>query len=332
MASNFSSSCDPLTEQAEAFDTDDLELTPTGPKITGKLYAVSDIHLSFPGNRKEWASLKPHPGDGLILCGDIGESLDHLHSAFSLATKSFDRVWWVPGNHELYTLPTEAQHEGAARGETKYLQCVEVAKSYGVLTPEDDFVLWNGEGGPVVVAPIFTLYDYSFRPPEVSLEGAVDWAREEDVEATDEHLLHPDPYPTRQDWCKALVAKFETKLEETRAQHPTLPFVIANHWPLRPDLVYLMSIPRFSIWCGTTLTEDWPTRFNAKVVISGHIHIRRTDWKDGTRFEEVSLGYPRQWKDCVDEGNSLNEILREILPGPEMPVGGNADTQWRRYG
>jgi hypothetical protein len=141
---------------------------------TGKLYAIADIHVAFAFNREAWSKLAPHPGDGLILCGDVGETIEHLHLAFSKATKCFDTVWWCPGNHELYTL--SAGSNDGARGELKYQQCVEVARSYDVLTPEDDFVVWEGEGGPAVIAPIFTLYDYSFKPDDVALESTSNFA------------------------------------------------------------------------------------------------------------------------------------------------------------
>ncbi|TQV90831.1 hypothetical protein V2A60_002512 [Cordyceps javanica] len=310
----------------------EMESSSSAPAITttkGKLYAIGDIHLAFADNRVAWSKLAPHPGDGLILCGDVGESEDHLRSAFSKAIACFDTVWWCPGNHELYTLRGKGS---GARGEHKYQECVAIAREYNVLTPEDDFAVWNGEGGPAVVAPLFTLYDYSFRPDDVSIEGAVEWANEKDTVATDEFMLHPDPHATRQDWCWALVHKFETKLGAARARFPSLPLVIANHWQLREDLVNLPLIPRFSLWCGTKLTDDWHRRFGAKVVISGHIHIRRTDWRDGCRFEEVSLGYPRQWKKCADMGKGVNELLREILPGPPVPESPNVPTQWRVYG
>lgn len=296
---------------------------------TGKLYAIADIHIAFAFNKKAWAELEPHPGDGLILCGDAGETTEHLKLAFSIASRCFDTVWWCPGNHELYTFPGR---ETDIRGEEKYQQCIEIAREYDILTPEDDFVVWEGEGDPVVIAPTFTLYDYSFRPEHVTLENAVAWAKEMDLEATDEFLLHPDPYPSRQDWCKVLVERFEKKLEDANEKFPSLPLIIANHWPLRKDLVTLRYIPRYSIWCGTTLTEDWHRRFNAKVVVSGHLHIRRTDWKDGVRFEEVSLGYPRQWKHCAENDIGVNDLLREIWPGPEVPKEGKAPTRWRVYG
>lgn len=324
---------DPLIATADATGTEHTEadpLAPPPPNRPGQLWAISDIHLSYKVNREELEKLLPRPDDGLILCGDIGESAEHLHMAFKKATSCYRQVFWCPGNHELYTLPTQKEH--GARGEKKYEECVEVARQYGVLTPEDDYVLWEGEGGPCLIAPIFTLYDYSFRPAHVKLEDALDWARKENIEATDEHLLHPDPHASRIDWCNALLARTEHKLSAAVASNPGVKLIIVGHWPLREDLVKLTLVPRFSLWCGTKKTNDWHTRFNAKVVISGHLHIRRTDWKDDTRFEEVSLGYPRQWHECKDRGLDINDLLREILPGPATPPLEQRATRWRRYG
>ncbi|CAN8103350.1 unnamed protein product [Discula destructiva] len=294
-----------------------------------RLYAIGDLHLSYPANRNLWAELDLHLDDGLILCGDLCENVEHLTLAFSTATRCFQKVFWVPGNHELYSLGSKTGP--ALRGEAKYNECVAVARQYGVLTPEDDFDVWEGEGGPVVIAPIFTLYDYTFRPDHLqTTEEAIKWAEAADTVATDEFILHPDPHPSREAWCEVLVKKFEAKLEA--AQERGLPLIIINHWPLRQDLVHIPRVPRFSLWCGTKKTEDWHTRFNAKVVISGHLHVRRTDWKDGVRFEECSLGYPRQWDEVIKSGADINSLLREILPGPPKPDSGEAPTRWRRWG
>ncbi|KAI1380994.1 metallophosphoesterase-like protein [Hypoxylon crocopeplum] len=292
-----------------------------------KLYAIGDLHLSYEYNKKALEELEPHPDDGLILCGDIGEKDEQLEFAFGLATRNFRQVFWCPGNHELYTI---ASSRPDLRGELKYQHCVAVARKHGVHTPEDPFVRWDGDGGPALVAPVFTLYDYSFRPDNVSRDAALAWAEEADTVATDEFLLHPDPHGSRDDWCRALVARFEHRLATENPDR--LPLVIVNHWPLRQDLVYIPRVPRFSLWCGTKATEDWHTRFGAKVVVSGHLHVPRTDWKAGVRFEECSLGYPRQWEDVRAVGKNINDLLREILPGPPPPPSGEAEMKWRRYG
>ncbi|KAF2465379.1 Metallo-dependent phosphatase [Lindgomyces ingoldianus] len=319
-------SVDPLIATADAAPDICATLQPDPP---GRLWAISDLHLSYKANREALEKLNPRPNDGLILCGDIGETAEHLRLAFTQATACFRQVFWVPGNHELYTLPTQKEH--GLRGEKKYDECVEVAREFGVLTPEDDYVLWEGEGGPCLIAPIFTLYDYSFRPAHVKLEEALAWAKEENIEATDEYLLHPDPHPSRIAWCEALIARTEHKLSAAVASNPDVKLIIVGHWPLREDLVKLFLVPRFCIWCGTKKTEDWHIKYNAKVVVSGHLHIRRTDWRDDTRFEEVSLGYPRQWKECKDRDLDINHLLREILPGPPTPPVERRSTKWRRF-
>ncbi|KAG9193078.1 hypothetical protein G6011_03113 [Alternaria panax] len=327
---------DPLLAAAEAAAASDKTSTPPSSPPSAetppasRLWGISDIHLSFKGNREALEKLLPHPHDDLILCGDVGESAEHCRLAFARVKECFRQVFWVPGNHELYTLPSEKDH--GARGEAKYMECVAIAREYGILTPEDPYTLWEGEGGPCLIAPIFTLYDYSFRPSHVKLEDALDWAREEDIEATDEHLLHPDPYSSRIEWCNALLEKTEKKLAAAVAARPEIPLIIVGHWPLREDLVQLFRVPRFSLWCGSKKTEDWHNKYNAKIVVSGHLHIRRTDWIDSTRFEEVSLGYPRQWHHCQERGLDINDMLRELMPGPETPPKDQRNTVWRQFG
>jgi hypothetical protein len=100
-----------------------------------------------------------------------------------------------------------------------------------------------------------------------------------------------------------------------------------NHFPLRRDLVRLHRIPRFIPWCGTRETEDWHVRYRAEVVVSGHLHMRATDWRDGVRFEEVAIGYPRHWR----QERGMKAYLREILPGTQpVPTGGHGGPIWHR--
>ena len=268
-----------------------------------KLYAVGDLHLGYRANRKALQEWRAHPRDWLILAGDVGETLAHLELGVRAATERFAKVFWVPGNHELWS-----HRDSAARGVAKYEALVAVCRRFGVVTPEDPYVVWPEEPR-CVIAPVFLLYDYSFRPDTVAAHDAVAWAEAAGVRSADERFLAPDPYPTRDAWCRARVEQTAPRLAEAASRHP---LVLVNHFPLRRDLVRLPRIPRFSVWCGTRRTETWHTRFRAKVVVAGHLHLRTTDWVDGVRFEEVSLGYPRHWR----RERGIDGYLREILPGP----------------
>ncbi|HEY0192908.1 MAG TPA: metallophosphoesterase [Kofleriaceae bacterium] len=275
-----------------------------------KLYAISDLHVGFEPNRQLWRTLPDHRDDWLILAGDLGETVEHLAATFDVALDRFARVFWVPGNHELWTLPGD--HDGA--GEARYLRMVEYCRMRGVVTPEDAYVEWPGDASRAVIVPMFLLYDYSFHPDDVTDDQALAWARAAGLECTDEALLHFDPYPTRAAWCHARVAATRARLDALAADRPT---VLINHFPLRRDLARLPAIPRFSIWCGTRLTESWHRDYRARAVVSGHLHIRSRRWIDGVRFEEVSLGYPRQ---RIGD-RPIEFYLREILPGPVEGAG-----------
>jgi len=278
-----------------------------------KLYALSDLHLSYEENRRALETLPAYPEDWLIVAGDVGETVALHRYAFSQLTRRFAQIIWVPGNHDLWTLPAASPIEKHLRGEEKYHQLVTTCREYGVLTPEDPYVVWPGEGLPALLVPLFLLYDYSFRPADILLEDALAWAEETNVLCTDEVLLFPEPYPSRLDWCHARCASTEQRLQKEIADRPV---VFINHFPLRQSLIRLRTIPRFSLWCGTRRTDDWHTRFPVAVVVSGHLHMRATDYQDGVRFEEVSLGYPSQWQPT----RALETYLREILPGPAGPA------------
>jgi predicted phosphodiesterase len=269
-----------------------------------RLYAISDLHLATPANCAFIERLPAMSEDWLILAGDIGESETHLSFAFRVLGERFARLLWVPGNHELWAKPGPA---AGPLGEAKYRRLVELARAHNVATPEDPYLLFEGEGGPCRVALLFLLYDYSFRPSSVPAGQAVRWAMDDGILCSDEYLLQPDPYASRQAWCQARLAYTRPRLEAARGDGP---LVLVNHFPLRRDLVRIPLIPRFSIWCGTTETEDWHVRYGARVVVTGHLHVPATDWRDGVRFEEVSLG----WR-SPDPRRPAQELLREILPG-----------------
>ena len=279
----------------------------------GRLWATSDLHISYAENRRLVEErLRPRAdGDWLIVAGDVAETVEDIEWALGLLADRFERVVWAPGNHDLWTARTDAVQ---LRGQARYDHLVALCRRLGVLTPEDDYVTWTGPGGPVVLAPLLLLYDYSFRPEgAATAEQALKAAYAANVVCTDEFLLHPDPWPDRPAWCRARVALTEARLAALPAGSRP---VLVNHFPLTRHPTLVLRHPEFAIWCGTELTADWHTRFDAAAVVYGHLHIPRTTWEGGVRFEEVSIGYPREWKQ-----HSLRRgVLRDVLPTPAPEV------------
>jgi 3',5'-cyclic AMP phosphodiesterase CpdA len=273
--------------------------------VAGSLFAVSDLHVSYADNRRVLDGIRPESDDDwLIVAGDVGELFGTVEQALRLLRGRFRTVIWAPGNHELWTHTADPV---TLRGLQRYEALVRMCRDNGVFTPEDEYQVWRGADGPAVVAPLFLLYDYSFRMPGVTTkEESLKLAYEAGIVCTDEVLLHPDPYPDRESWCAARLASTEQRLA---AVDTTLPTVLVSHWPLVRTPTDVLWYPEFAQWCGTDRTADWHIRFRAVAAVYGHLHIPRTTHYDGVRFEEVSLGYPREWRRRGDNPAPLRRIL-----------------------
>nr|MDT0657377.1 metallophosphoesterase [Micromonospora sp. DSM 115978] len=274
----------------------------------GNLLAISDLHVSYPENRDHVESLWPGtPEDWLLVAGDVGERVADIEWTLGVLRQRFAAVVWAPGNHELWT---SARDPIQLRGEERYRELVRRCREIGVVTPEDPYPVWTGPGGPATIVPLFLLYDYTFRPAGAATkEEGLAIAYETGVVCTDESLLHPDPYPSRDAWCAARLIETERRLADL---DPEVPVVFVNHYPLVREPTMVLRYPQFAQWCGTVHTADWHIRYRTAAAVYGHLHIPRTTWYDGVRFEEVSVGYPREWK---ARGGGPNRP-RRILPYP----------------
>ena len=273
------------------------------------LRAVSDLHVGHRGNAGVLDDIQPaHPGDWLIVAGDVAEKADHVIGALERLVDRFERGIWVPGNHELWI----GSDDDGISSTTKYDRLVSACRSIGVDTPEDPYPLWTGPGGPAWVVPMFLLYDYSWtRSPGQSRQSALQGARERRVVASDEFLIDPAPYPDVAAWCAARLVATTTRLAALDPAHPT---VLVNHWPLLRAPTEVLRHPDFALWCGTGQTADWHRRYRASACVYGHLHIPRSTVHDSVRFEEVSLGYPREW---AARGRP-DPLARQVLPVPAL--------------
>lgn len=285
----------------------------TGPK----LLAVSDLHVGFAENREIVARLRPRsPADWLIVAGDVGEFAADIEWALGTLRERFAEVIWVPGNHELWT---HRREQLRLRGVSRYEYLVAMCRRLGVHTPEDPYPVWEHGSGkhgsePLVIAPLFLLYDYTFLPDGATTKAeGLEQAYTAGIVGNDEKMLHADPYPSREEWCAARLAQTSGRLA---ALPPGTRTILVNHFPLVREPTKVLRYPVFAQWCGTVRTAAWPRRFNAAAVVYGHLHIPRTIWHDGVRHVEVSLGYPREWRRRARPP----VIPRQILPETDQPA------------
>ncbi len=275
--------------------------------MAGSLLAWSDLHVGYAQCRDLVEAVRPRSDDDwLIVAGDVAELTADVEWALGLLAGRFAKVVWTPGNHELWTHPSDPV---MLRGVQRYQHLLGIARDLGVVTPEDPYPVWQDEQGPVVIAPLFLLYDYSFHPPgTASKADGLAYAYETGVVCADEHLLHPDPYPSREAWC---AARLETTRGRLDAIDASLPTILVNHFPLIREPTRVLRYPEFAQWCGTVQTADWHRRYRARAVVYGHLHIPRRVSYDGVPFIESSVGYPREWKFF---GGPLGP--RQVLPAP----------------
>ncbi|AGG67884.1 metallophosphoesterase family protein [Corynebacterium callunae] len=242
--------------------------------MTKTLWATSDLHVTFKENQATVDKLNPKaPGDWLIVAGDVAERIPDVVRTMGQLVQRFHTVIWVPGNHELFNRSTDR-----INGKARYRSLVGQLRALGVITPEDPFPTF----GSVTICPLFTLYDYSFRPVGLSAKQAVAQAK---VKLDDE--LSIAPYVDIQQWCAERLDYSRTRLNEVKG-----PKILVNHWPLVIEPTHRLINRDIALWCGTTATRDWTLKYNALMAIHGHLHIPAETRVDGISHVEVSLGYP----------------------------------------
>jgi hypothetical protein len=99
----------------------------------GRLLGISDVHVGHPENREIVEGLQAESdNDWLIVAGDVAELISEIEWALRVLRDRFHTVIWVPGNHELWTLP---QDSITLCGQARYQHLVDLCRGLGMITP-----------------------------------------------------------------------------------------------------------------------------------------------------------------------------------------------------
>lgn len=104
-----------------------------------RVFVVSDVHCDYTLNQ-EWLSLLKlgnfGPADVLLLAGDISDDLHLIQQCLITASQAFGRVFFVPGNHELWVrgVPQESRNGTAQDSIQKLGLILQICQDLGIHT------------------------------------------------------------------------------------------------------------------------------------------------------------------------------------------------------
>lgn len=236
-----------------------------------RIFSISDLHVDFAANWQwvEALSLVEYSSDVLLVAGDIAHELGRISRAFDALRTRFARVFFVPGNHELWV--------AGERGTSieKFDRLLDLCGECGVETRPS-------EVGCVRVVPLFSWYSPDFDRAGTGDEKALAaWGDfrfcrwPDDMEAIDYYFSTRNEMPAR-----------------TRDQ--TISF---SHFLPRSELLPSIENLRFKglpMVAGSTRLEEQLREIGADIHIFGHSHIPCDKIIDGVRYIQQPLAYPKE--------------------------------------
>lgn len=266
-----------------------------------RVFALSDLHVDYPEN-EEWLHalpLKNHHRDALIVAGDVSDDLVKLDAAFRLLTAHFGKVFFVPGNHELWV-----RGEGARDSLEKFRRVVECCARWGVHTQPQR--VHGDDGSAAWIVPLLSWYvtpeqgqDSLFVPKEGRDLTMAAWSDKvffkwPPADSPAEYFLNLNE-PHLQRGYDAPVISFSHFLPRSELIFPS-PAELARlkmaliqaHGTLRAPPV------NFSRVAGSRGLEAQIRRLGSTLHVYGHQHRNRARRIEGVWYVSHCLGYPQE--------------------------------------
>ncbi|KAL2939261.1 hypothetical protein RDABS01_023495 [Bienertia sinuspersici] len=262
-----------------------------------RVFVLSDLHTDYAENMT-WVkciSSTSHQEDILLVAGDVAETYDNFFSTMSLLTNKFDRVFYVPGNHDLW-----CRKEGE-----EFLN--------GLLHACDELGV---ESGPLIlgdlgIIPLFSWYHESFdteqdiaglRVPSLQMAckdfHACRWSDE---------LCGRDDSLAR--YFDAMNEKHALKIAEIKRKCEKI--LTFSHFVPRQDLCpekRMLFYPNLPKIIGSTFLEARVRSIHgakgseAACHVFGHTHFSWDATLDGIRYVQAPLAYPRERRRRMNGG------------------------------
>jgi predicted phosphodiesterase len=238
-----------------------------------RIFALSDIHVDFEANARWISSLsaQDHREDFLILAGDVSHSLQLLTKNLELLANRFRKVFYVPGNHDLWVI----RDSDGKTSFDKFNEIAAVMENCGV------------SGAPfhddtISIVPLLGWYDYSFGEPSNELTTTwVDFL----------FCKWPDHLGMEE------IASRFAAMNEPLIRPPNNLAISFSHFVPRIDVMPDFISERNRIVypvLGSILLERQIRQIRSDIHVYGHTHVNRRVDIDGTAYINNAFGYPSE--------------------------------------
>lgn len=237
-----------------------------------RVFALSDIHIDFEEN-EEWVkslSSWDYTEDTLILAGDISDVEARVQWCFEIFKNRFRNVFFVPGNHDIWVKSSDRFNSLE-----KFENLLALAENFEVQTEP-------GRIGDVMIAPIYSWYDFSFGAPSDYIRKAwMDFRRcRWPSELSDESLI---------------TKYFLKRSKPPQGEYKTL--ITCSHFLPRIDIMPLRIPPKkrelYSV-LGASAIDTHIREQGSDIHVYGHSHVNLDKHVDGVRYINNAFAYPNE--------------------------------------
>jgi len=237
-----------------------------------RIFAVSDLHTDFAENWRRLRQLSSisYLQDVVVVAGDIADNLKIIAGTLQLLRSKFSKVFYVPGNHELWV-------RGAPGNSVeKFRRILSLCDELGIHTRPS-------EAGETWIIPLFSWYESAYdddNSADVSeLEGWADFY----------FCKWPDEIQS--------VSEYFLKINEPNIKAYNGPVITLSHFLPRRELlppVSKLSFKGLPLVAGSTALDRQIRALNSLVHVFGHSHINFDQIIDGVRYVHNAFGYPKE--------------------------------------
>ena len=276
-----------------------------------RIFAISDIHVDFQENQKWIDALSDfeYKDDVLLLAGDVCHNLDRLKETLLQIRFKFHRIFFVPGNHDLW-LRGELFQNSLEKFEAIIGFC---KKNDITISPEKIDNIW--------IVPLFSWYtqpdngDDSLYWPKPGEDESnrmwsdnyfIKWPNGKFPKSASQYFYEINSALLTENYSGAVISMshFIPRKEMMFGQYPPI---------LDPDRIkkYDRSPEfNFSRVAGSNLIEEQIRQVGSRLHVYGHQHINRDREIDNVRYVAHCLGYPNERKRGVIKG--IEQGLKEL--------------------